>query len=683
MWIITKFFSDSSKKEFVELGSYSMNALNSLFWGKSKMDNLTHEELFSLYKGIVFWACDAIGDWMAWLDRSLFKDERMLEESSDKRIKLVDAEMIKAIAIFLKTVWVVYIFKDWFWKRVDSLHLLKTWGVTPMKVNWKVSYYQYFDWHSLYRFEKEEILVLKSFSPLFHDNWMTPLKAVASQVATDLASVEFNRLFFENGGKPGTILKHSQKIKEEVRDKYLSNFKKDYMGLNNSHKIAFMDQWIEVETLSVNQKDMEMTAQRQFTIDEVLMIFRVPKPILWKSDWVWFADRGVPGYYFTEYCLKPLALQIEENLNKTIFDWVWYFSFVFMQDKDELLKEYQANTISLNEYRLWTWRTRLEWGDVLWDWTPAKVENSKKRASSEEMSSLEQKLFWAMKEAENVDVFWTEQYNQKIWTQKIKRTDEYEVELAKLQKRIWNAQEKEILENLSKEKWMKKIEKEEDVFDKKKYNLMYIALMSKFFKDLLSKEWTIALEEISEETFAIAKLNKWIWENIDRMSKDIDSTTRLEMFEIIKQGNRDKVWVATISANIRAKFSQYTRKSWRVENVVRTEITRASNKAQQSAYEQSWVVVKKQWYTAIDERRCEYCADLHWKTIKLNESFLKLWDKHLWQKIEYETVEFPPRHPRCRCTERPIVERKHFQKMKEVLLKKWVTLYSKFMENEQ
>jgi len=28
---------------------------------------------------------------------------------------------------------------------------------------------------------------------------MSPLKAVASQVATDLASIEFNKMFFENG----------------------------------------------------------------------------------------------------------------------------------------------------------------------------------------------------------------------------------------------------------------------------------------------------------------------------------------------------------------------------------------------------------------------------------------------------------------------------------------------------
>ena len=683
MWIITKLFWETTK-EFVELQTYGSNALNNIFWWKSKMDNLSHEELLSLYKGIVFWACDAIGDWMAWLDRNLYKDENMLEIAKSDQIKLLDSEIIKACAIFLKTVWVVYLYKEKIWNKTVSLLLLKTWGVEPVKDSrWKVSFYRYFNWKDMFRFEADEVLMLKSFSPLFTDAWMTPLKAVATQVATDLASVEFNRLFFENGWKPGTILKHRDKIKPEIKDKYISKFKSDYMGLWNSHKLAFMDQWIEIETLNVNQKDMEMTAQRMFTIDEVLMIFRVPKPILWKSDWVWFADRWVPGYYFTEYCLKPLALQIEENLNKNLFEDEWFFSFVFMQDKDELLKEYQANTISLNEYRIWTWRAPLLDWNKLWDWTEASVEK-RKSVNTYEMTKLEKGLFKVMKQSENVNLFWSDEYNQKMWVQKISRTDKYEAEFAKFQKRIWSAQEKDIVDAITSSKWVKEIKKESEILAKKKYNLMYIAMYSKFFKDFMTKEWQVSLSEISQETFAVAKVNKWIWENIDRMSTDIDQVTRKEMFAIIKQWNRDKVWAAAISSSIRSKFAQYTRKSWRIESVVRTEITRSSNKAQQTAYEQSWVVVSKQWYTAIDERRCQYCADLHWKTIKLGESFLKKWDKHLWQAIDYETINFPPRHVKCRCTERPIIERKSFEKMKEFFISKWVSILStKWFENEQ
>jgi hypothetical protein len=113
--------------------------------------------------------------------------------------------------------------------------------------------------------------------------------------------------------------------------------------------------------------------------------------------------------------------------------------------------------------------------------------------------------------------------------------------MAKIQKKIWSAQEKEIIENIKKAKSIKEIKKESELFDEKKYKLLYIALYTKFFNDFMGAEGKLAIEEISDETFAIAKINKWIGENIERMSKDIDETTRKEVFKIVKEGNRDGV----------------------------------------------------------------------------------------------------------------------------------------------
>tara|TARA_R110000744_G_scaffold92466_1_gene179018 strand:- start:2262 stop:2417 length:156 start_codon:yes stop_codon:yes gene_type:complete len=51
----------------------------------------------------------------------------------------------------------------------------------------------------MYTFDKDDLIVIKTFSPIQADSGMTPLKAVSNQVAMDQASIEFNKLFFENG----------------------------------------------------------------------------------------------------------------------------------------------------------------------------------------------------------------------------------------------------------------------------------------------------------------------------------------------------------------------------------------------------------------------------------------------------------------------------------------------------
>ena len=680
MWIIKNLFS-SSKKSFEDMGGYT---LASNIWGgtNDKYKKYTQSELLDLYKGWVFACCDVIGDGMAWLDINLYRTEAKVNKRNHEYLKFLDSEFIKAISIFMETLWVVYIYKEMAGWKIVWLKILKSYGVIEEKDALdNIKYYRYFNGQTYFEFQKEDIIKIKTFTPLFEKEGFSPLKAVASQVAMDFASIEYNRLFFENGGRPWTILKHEKQINPEVREQYLAKWKENFVWLKNANKVAFLDNWIDIVDFSANQKDMELTNQRTFTMDEVLMIFRVPKPLLWKSDGVGFADRRVPWYYFTEYKLKPKAYALAEQLQKSLFKGIWFLAFEFPQDKEDLIKEYQANLITQNQYLLATWRQAFNEGDRTWDGSEMSIREEGKK----EISALETKIEKSIEKGFNLSLkkadFWSEEYNQKYWEVKIKRTDTYEENMAKIQKKIWSAQEKEIIENIKKAKSIKEIKKESELFDEKKYKLLYIALYTKFFNDFMGAEGKLAIEEISDETFAIAKINKWIGENIERMSKDIDETTRKEVFKIVKEGNRDGVWVWQIVASVNSKFSLYTKKKWRIEAIVRSEITRASNKSQDEAYVQSRIVQYKEWYTAVDERVCPYCNDLNKKKIWLWKDFFKEGDTHLGEKITYENISYPPRHVNCRCTIRPIIKRKSAEALETKLKNKGFTLNTNAIEN--
>lgn len=86
-----------------------------------------------------------------------------------------------------------------------------------------------------------------------------------------------------------------------------------------------------------------------------------------------FADRRVPGFYFNEYNIKPTARIIAEvfNADKDFFLNVGFLSFIFAADKDELIREYQANLITRNMYLVSTGREVTENGDTYWDGTEA------------------------------------------------------------------------------------------------------------------------------------------------------------------------------------------------------------------------------------------------------------------------------------------------------------------------
>jgi SPP1 gp7 family putative phage head morphogenesis protein len=94
----------------------------------------------------------------------------------------------------------------------------------------------------------------------------------------------------------------------------------------------------------------------------------------------------------------------------------------------------------------------------------------------------------------------------------------------------------------------------------------------------------------------------------------------------------------------------------RAQKIARSETIRASGKANIMAWNQSGVVVKQIWYTALDERVCEICEFLHGKVVSINKVFLSAEGLVAIGGDSYEPLQSPPAHPQCRCTLLPEIE---------------------------
>jgi hypothetical protein len=135
-------------------------------------------------------------------------------------------------------------------------------------------------------------------------------------------------------------------------------------------------------------------------------------------------------------------------------------------------------------------------------------------------------------------------------------------------------------------------------------------------KALITKEWNRALDEIwSEETYKEKdqKLQKKIREIIWEMAKMIDSTTDEKLNEVIWLAVESWIELPEVKELIWNIFNDL--KDYRLERILRTEVIRYWSFAEQTAWEQSWLVKYKQWWTAVDERVCDSCWKLHWKLL--------------------------------------------------------------------
>jgi hypothetical protein len=146
--------------------------------------------------------------------------------------------------------------------------------------------------------------------------------------------------------------------------------------------------------------------------------------------------------------------------------------------------------------------------------------------------------------------------------------------------------------------------------------------------------------------------------NIMKFAKEVDRVTKEKMFDIIDAWNNAGLSAVEIAKNVSGAFQDFTQK--RALTIARTEVTRASNEASIYARDRSGVVEWKEWYTALDERVCEECNAMHWKTIWLNKNFYNLWDTQTlpsWNtiKYDYDNISWPAIHVNCRCTLLPII----------------------------
>ena len=94
----------------------------------------------------------------------------------------------------------------------------------------------------------------------------------------------------------------------------------------------------------------------------------------------------------------------------------------------------------------------------------------------------------------------------------------------------------------------------------------------------------------------------------------------------------------------------YSRRAlrYRAETIARTETVAAANggriagiRGMQDAGMLRGATIEKIWVTAIDERTCDLCAPLDGEVVSIDSPF---------QGSEELIVEYPPLHPRCRCT---------------------------------
>lgn len=129
------------------------------------------------------------------------------------------------------------------------------------------------------RLLQEEVLHLRHRS---HDGALgvSPITAAREVVELAIAEREHGVGTFRNGTRLSGMLKFPGKLSPTQRDSIRASWSSQHAGGANAGKTAILEEGVDFQSVSMTLEDAEWIAARQFSVEEVCRLFRVPPTVV-------------------------------------------------------------------------------------------------------------------------------------------------------------------------------------------------------------------------------------------------------------------------------------------------------------------------------------------------------------------------------------------------------------------
>ena len=144
----------------------------------------------------------------------------------------------------------------------------------------------------------------------------SPIAMMKNSLGTTLAVEKYGSSFFKNGAQPSGVLEHPGVLKnpEKIRE----NWSAVYGGANNAHKVAVLEEGMQYKPISLPPEDSQFLSTRQFGVNEICRIFRVPPHMVQDLDHATFSNIEHQSIDFVVHTLTPWLVRFELAIIKDL-----------------------------------------------------------------------------------------------------------------------------------------------------------------------------------------------------------------------------------------------------------------------------------------------------------------------------------------------------------------------------
>ena len=546
---------------------------------------------------------------------------------------------------------------------------------------------------------------------------LSPLSAAARTADVDNYVTDFINAFFKNAAVPYGILKAKTKLNEAEVHRIKERWKEQYGGRTKWHRIGVLDTDMDYQRIALTFEEFGFGILDDRDERRICMAFGVPpivvgaKPGLDKAT---YSNYAQAYRSFVEMKMSAEYRRFADGFNLAMGSedlWFEYdFSGVpFMQDAlaavwERVNESVQRGWVTRNEARAQVGLDPVPNGDVFLvpmslvevpvggvdeveveeeevdEEVEGEPEEEGDEVSDEGEGSSGEDSEGSGKGLSRLDDIRADRVGQQL----DETARAWEPRLAEAARQRFEAERREVLALLG-EVGKGARERKQSV-DWQEYLLSVVA-----FLQVAGEEWQRAflplfsgLVEAQSVTlaadFGIAfdvmnpYVESFLNEYTIRFAEQVEATSEEQIRAIVMRGQSEGWSVAEMQNAISGLYQEWlagdisdelrefigTRMTpIRTEMIARTESIRSSNAGAWALYRAAGVTAK-QWWTALDDRVCEFCAPLHGTIVEIETDYYTLGDEIVGKDggrmvVDYNDIGYPPLHVLCRCLILPVV----------------------------
>jgi HK97 family phage portal protein len=149
---------------------------------------------------------------------------------------------------------------------------------------------------------------------------LSPIAQAREAIGMAMAAEEYGAKFFANDAAPSGILKLPGTLKEDAQKRLKASWNEKQTG-DNRFKVAVLEGGVEWQQVSISNNDAQFLETRNFQVEEICRIFRVPSVLVQHPDkTMTYASAEQFMIAFQVHCIRPWCVRLESSLERSLLN---------------------------------------------------------------------------------------------------------------------------------------------------------------------------------------------------------------------------------------------------------------------------------------------------------------------------------------------------------------------------